>query len=104
MKTVKKMLKLVYPMINELDHFWTIPKWQTPKIDVCGVALGKRDLMQKSEWKKSENWLLGNENGEKNAQVGLYPIINELDHFWTIPKWQTPQIDACGVALTFRLD
>ena len=55
--------------------------------------------MQKSEWKNSKNWLLGNENGEKNAQVGLYPIINELDHFWTIPKWQTLKIDACGVAL-----
>ena len=54
MKKVKKMLKFLYPpIIKELEHFWPIQKWQAPKIDACGAALGKRDLMQQSEWKKS---------------------------------------------------
>ena len=48
-------LSLKGARIRQLGHFWPIQKWQPPKIDACGVALGKRDLMQQSEWKKLKN-------------------------------------------------
>ena len=55
-------------------------------IDAWPVALGKEDLLQKEEWKKSKNWLVGNENGAKNAAFGLSPYDKPKIEFQADPK------------------
>ena len=48
MKKVKKMPILSYAhIIRQIEPYWHIQISKSPKIDACGVAFGKRDLMQK---------------------------------------------------------
>ena len=68
-------------------------------IDAWPVALGKEDLLQKEEWKKSKNWLVGNENGAKNAAFGLSPYDKPKIEFQADPKMESRWIDAWPVAL-----
>ena len=103
MKKVQKCSSGYYPhMIKPLSPFWPIQKSKPTQIDACDVALGKRDLMQKQEWKKPKNWLVGDEKGAKMLQSAYPHMISRLSPFWHIPKSKPTQIDACDVALGKR--
>ena len=80
-------------------EFQADPKMESRWIDAWPVALGKEDLLQKEEWKKSKNWLVGNENGAKNAAFGLSPYDKPKIEFQADPKMESRWIDAWPVAL-----
>ncbi len=50
----KKKYKIVLPLPPKIE-FQADPKMESRSIDAWPVALGKEDLLQKEEWKKSKN-------------------------------------------------
>ena len=64
-KGVKLRACLVSPSKTRLATYWAHPKVESPHTDAWLVALGKGDLMQKEELKKTKNWLVGDEKGVK---------------------------------------
>ena len=62
---------------------------ESPQTDAWRVALSKGDHLQKEEWKKSKNWLVGNENGAKNAAFGLSPYDKPKIEFQADPKMES---------------
>ena len=80
-------------------EFQADPKMESRSIDAWPVALGKEDLLQKEEWKKSKNWLVGDEKGPKMVMLCLAHIQTQSDRFRPNQVPKSHNIDACGVAL-----
>ena len=98
-KWCKKAAFGLSPYDKPKIEFQADPKMESRWIDAWPVALGKEDLLQKEEWKKSKNWLVGNENGAKNAAFGLSPYDKPKIEFQADPKMESRWIDAWPVAL-----
>ena len=55
--------------------------------------------MQKQPWKKAKNWLVGDEKGEFKVMAQMLHWESGPTTFGSLPKVETPKIDAHGILL-----